>query len=200
VGLVTQDALLFRATVRENIAYARPDASAEEVEHAARAAQAHDFVEALPHGYDTVLAERGATLSGGQRQRLALARAVLQGCPVLVLDEPTTGLDARSEHSVLRALRQVTAGRTTVIITHRMAAAMTADQIVVIDSGRVVERGTHRRLIAAGGLYTEMCLLQGITGPRAFLHSGAAGYGRHAAPLLNAETDPPATHPRGARP
>jgi ATP-binding cassette subfamily B protein len=137
-------------------------------------------VQALPDGYETVLAERGATLSGGQRQRLALARAVLQECPVLVLDEPTTGLDARSEDAVLRALRDVTSGRTTVIITHRMTAAMAADQIVVLDAGRVVERGTHSQLLAAGGLYTEMCLLQGITGPLAFLN-GTAGYGRHAA-------------------
>lgn len=189
VGLVTQDALLFRASVRENIAYARPDAALDEIVLAARTAQAHDFVQALPDGYETVLAERGATLSGGQRQRLALARAVLQGCPVLVLDEPTTGLDARSEDAVLRALRQVSSGRTTVIITHRMAAAMTADQIVVLDAGRVVERGTHRRLIAAGGLYTEMCLLQGITGPRTFLNGGAAGYGRHAARPFDVGTD-----------
>ncbi|MET1064925.1 MAG: ABC transporter ATP-binding protein [Arthrobacter sp.] len=190
VGLVTQDALLFRTSVRENIAYARPGASADEVERAARAAQAHDFVQALPDGYETVLAERGATLSGGQRQRLALARAVLQGCPILILDEPTTGLDARSEDAVLRALRHVTSGRTTVIITHRMAAAMTADQIVVLDAGRVVERGTHRRLIAAGGLYTEMCLLQGITGPRIFRNGGGTGYGRHAAPPLDVGNTP----------
>jgi ATP-binding cassette subfamily B protein len=200
VGLVTQEALLFRASVRENIAYARPGASAAEIEHAARVAQAHEFVEALPNGYETILAERGATLSGGQRQRLALARAVLQGCPVLLLDEPTTGLDAHSEDAVLRALRQVSAGRTTVIITHRMAAAMAADEIVVLDAGRVVERGTHRRLFAAGGLYTEMCLLQGITGPQAALEGGAAGYGRHAAPPLDVEADQPATYPRGTPP
>ncbi|CAN7516648.1 ABC transporter ATP-binding protein [Arthrobacter sp. LjRoot78] len=205
IGLVTQEALLFRASVRENIAYARPDASAEEVEHAARTAQAHDFVQALPNGYNTVLAERGATLSGGQRQRLALARAVLQGCPVLVLDEPTTGLDAHSEHAVLRALRHVSSGRTTVIITHRMAAAMAADEIVVIEEGRVVERGTHSRLIAAGGLYTEMCLLQGITlqgstGPRAALHGDAADYGRHAASSFDVDGNQPATDLKGALP
>ena len=199
VGLVTQDALLFRASVRENIAYARPGASADEVENAARAAQAHDFVQALPDGYETILAERGATLSGGQRQRLALARAVLQGCPVLVLDEPTTGLDARSEDAVMRALRQVSSGRTTVIITHRMAAAMAADEIVVLDAGQIVERGTHRRLIAAGGLYTEMCLLQGITAPQASLNGGAAGYGRHAAPPLDVGSDLAATHPKVTR-
>jgi ATP-binding cassette subfamily B protein len=167
--------------VRENIAYARPDASLEEVQHAARLAQADDFVQALPAGYDTVLAERGTTLSGGQRQRLALARAVLQDPPVLVLDEPTTGLDARSEHAVLRALARVSAGRTTVLITHRMAAAMTADQIVVLDGGRVVERGTHRGLLTGGGLYAEMCRLQGLTVRSADLNGSTASYGRHAA-------------------
>ncbi|WP_222267305.1 ABC transporter ATP-binding protein [Modestobacter marinus] len=181
VGLVLQEALLFRASVRENIAYARPDASLEEVQHAARLAQAHDFVLALPAGYDTVIAERGTTLSGGQRQRLALARAVLQDPPVLVLDEPTTGLDARSEHAVLRALERVSAGRTTVLITHRMAAAMTADEIVVLDEGRVVERGTHHSLVAGGGLYAEMCRLQGLTGRQPDAHGSAPSYGRHAA-------------------
>jgi ATP-binding cassette subfamily B protein len=178
VGLVPQEAMLFRASVRENIAYARPGASAAEIEHAARVAQAHDFVLALPDGYDTVLAERGATLSGGQRQRLALARTVLQNCRVLVLDEPTTGLDARSEEAVLRALRQVSSGRTTVIITHRMAAAMTADDIVVLDAGRVVERGKHHQLVAAGGLYTEMCRLQGIADHPPAVNGAAASYGR----------------------
>ncbi|GAA3104313.1 ABC transporter ATP-binding protein [Pseudonocardia yunnanensis] len=188
VGLVPQEAMLFRASVRENIAYARPGASAAEIEHAARVAQAHDFVVALPDGYDTVLAERGATLSGGQRQRLALARAVLQDCRVLVLDEPTTGLDARSEDAVLRALQQVSSGRTTVIITHRMAAAMSADDIVVLDAGRVVERGTHHQLIAAGGLYTEMCRLQGLTGPSTALHHEEASYEHRPARQL--ETEP----------
>ena len=190
VGLVLQEAMLFRASVRENIAYARPDASMADVEHAARLAQAHDFVTALPEGYDTVLAERGTTLSGGQRQRLALARAVLHDCPVLVLDEPTTGLDARSEHAVLRALRRVSAGRTTVVITHRMAAAMVADEIVVLDAGRVVERGVHQQLAAAGGLYAEMCRLQGLVAHRYAVNGhGRPGTGRHAAPALPEEEE-----------
>lgn len=200
VGLVTQEALLFRATIRENIAYGRPDASLDEIKRAARAALAHDFVTALPHGYDTVLSERGATLSGGQRQRLALARAVLQDCPILVLDEPTTGLDARSEHAVLRALRQVASGRTSVIITHRMTAAMEADEIVVLDGGQVVEHGTHHKLIAAGGLYAEMCLLQGITGPPPVLKRRGAGYRRPANPPRDIEADEPTTHLGEARP
>ena len=162
VGLVLQEATLFRATVRENIAYGRPGSSLEDVVAAAKVADAHDFVEALPEGYDTVLAERGVSLSGGQRQRLALARAVLRGSPVLVLDEPTTGLDARSERAVLEAIRRVSAQRTTVMITHRMAAAMTADHIVVLDHGVVVERGDHHCLLAAGGVYADMCRLQNL--------------------------------------
>jgi ATP-binding cassette subfamily B protein len=165
IGLVLQDAVLFRASVAENIAYARPDASRAEIEEAARVAQAHDFVTELPEGYDTVLAERAATLSGGQRQRLALARAVLSGSPVLVLDEPTTGLDALSESAVLSALKRVSEGRTTIVVTHRMAAAMTADEIVVLDKGTVVERGSHAALLASQGLYAEMCRLQGIGTP-----------------------------------
>jgi ATP-binding cassette, subfamily B, bacterial len=200
VGLVTQDAVLFRASVRENIAYGRPDASLEEVQDAARAAQAHNFVQALPRGYDTVLAERGATLSGGQKQRLALARGLLQGCPVLVLDEPTTGLDAQSEHALLEALLQVASVRTTVIITHRMAAAMAADEIVVLDAGRVVERGTHHRLIARGGLYSEMCRLQGITGLRRTWNGASNGNGRHPSPQSEVEAVQPATYPGGSRP
>jgi ATP-binding cassette subfamily B protein len=203
VGLVLQEAMLFRASVRENIAYGRPGASSAEVEHAARLAQADEFVRALPHGYDTVLAERGTTLSGGQRQRLALARAVLHDPPVLVLDEPTTGLDARSEHAVLRALERVSSGRTTVIITHRMAAAMTADRIVVLDRGRVVECGAHHQLFAAGGLYTEMCRLQGLSSTHHEARNGstAAGSGRHAAHLqLDVDPVSRAGLPRAVRP
>jgi ATP-binding cassette, subfamily B, bacterial len=162
VGLVLQDPTLFRASIRDNIAYGRPDAATEEVVRAAEVADAHQFVQALPQGYDTVLAERGASLSGGQRQRLALARAVLTGTPILILDEPTTGLDARSERSVLEALRRVSAGRTTVVITHRMAAAMTADRIVVLEHGVVVELGDHESLMAADGVYAEMCRLQQV--------------------------------------
>jgi ATP-binding cassette, subfamily B, bacterial len=201
VGLVLQEAMLFRASVRENIAYGRPGASLPEIEEAARLAEADEFVRALPRGYDTVLAERGATLSGGQRQRLALARAVLHDPPVLVLDEPTTGLDARSEHAVLRALKQVSSGRTTVIITHRMAAAMTADQIVVLDRGRVVECGAHHQLFAAGGLYTEMCRLQGLSSTPHVSRNGstAAGHGRHAAQLPVDIDRIDATHPKTLR-
>lgn len=186
IGLVLQDAILFRSSVAENIAYARPDASRAEIEEAARVAQAHDFVTELPEGYDTVLAERAATLSGGQRQRLALARAVLSGSPVLVLDEPTTGLDARSESAVLSALMRVSEGRTTVVITHRMAAAMTADEIVVLDEGVVVARGTHEGLLASHGLYAEMCRLQGI-GPSG--SNGASSRRPSLSEVLDADVD-----------
>lgn len=180
VGLVLQEALLFRSSVRENIAYARPDASLAEIEEAAQVALAHEFIVKLPHGYDTVLAERGASLSGGQRQRIALARAVLHGSPVLILDEPTTGLDARSEHAVLKALERVGSGRTMVIITHRMAAAMNADDIVVLDGGMVVEQGNHADLCAAGGLYAEMCRIQGLGGATE-LELPPTAPGRHTA-------------------
>jgi len=171
VGLVLQEAMLFRTSVADNIAYGRPDASRAEIEEAAHVAQAHDFIAALPEGYDTVLTERGVNLSGGQRQRLALARTVLTGYPVLVLDEPTTGLDARSETAVLSALQSVSEGRTSVVITHRMAAAMTADEIVVLDQGVIVESGTHDSLLALNGLYAEMCQLQKIGTTH---HNGAA--------------------------
>jgi ATP-binding cassette subfamily B protein len=129
---------------------------------------------------------------------LALARGLLQGCPVLVLDEPTTGLDAQSEHALLETLRQVASGRTTVIITHRMAAAMAADQIVVLDAGRVVERGTHHRLITGGGLYAEMCRLQGITGLPPTWNGTTHGNGHHPSRQSKLDADH-ATHPRGSR-
>jgi ATP-binding cassette subfamily B protein len=175
IGLVLQEALLFRVSVRENIAYARPQASTAEIEDAARVALAHDFITDLPHGYDTVLAERGASLSGGQRQRIALARAVLHGSRVLILDEPTTGLDARSEQAVLQALDRVGTGRTVVIITHRMAAAMTADDIVVLDGGVIVEQGRHHTLLRQNGLYAEMCRIQGLGGGRSELTDSVPG-------------------------
>lgn len=177
VVLVLQEAVVLRASVRDNIAYGCPEASDREIVAAATVAQAHEFIEVLPDGYDTVLAERGASLSGGQKQRIALARAVLHDPPVLVLDEPTTGLDARSEHAVLEALHEVSRGRTTVLITHRMAAAMTADEIVVLDHGIVVESGQHDRLLAAGGLYAEMCRLQKV----AATGSGRTGAGSNGA-------------------
>jgi ATP-binding cassette subfamily B protein/subfamily B ATP-binding cassette protein MsbA len=142
--------------VAENIAFGRPDASREEVIAAARAANAHDFIEALPAGYDTIVGERGATLSGGEKQRLSIARAFVKDAPVLVLDEPTSALDARTEGLLLGALERLMQDRITLVIAHRLSTIRGADEIVVIDSGRVSEHGSHAQLIAAGGLYASL--------------------------------------------
>ena len=156
VALVLQDPFLFPASVRQNIAYGRSSASQEEVEAAARAADAHGFIGQLEGGYEAVVGERGATLSGGQRQRLSLARAFLKDAPLLVLDEPTSALDAASEAAVVGAVRRLVAGRSCLVIAHRLSTARAADRVVVLEGGRVVEDGTHERLVAAGGLYASM--------------------------------------------
>ncbi|MGQ0630308.1 MAG: ABC transporter ATP-binding protein [Sporichthyaceae bacterium] len=162
LAVVLQQTMLFHTTVRENIAYGRPNATDAEIEAAARIAAAHEFISELPDGYDTVLGEKGATLSGGQRQRLSIARAVLRDGRLLILDEPTTGLDARCERDVMDAINRVTSGRTTVIISHQLSAVLRADQIVVLDAGRVVERGTHAELLALDGRYADLARLQGL--------------------------------------
>ena len=159
-ALVTQETVLFNDTVRYNISYSRPDASEAEVVAAARAAHAHEFIEELPHGYETVVGERGIFLSGGQRQRLAIARAVLADASVLVLDEATSALDAESERLVQRALANLTRGRTTIVIAHRLSTVRRADLIVVIERGRIVETGKHSELLALGGAYRRLYELQ----------------------------------------
>jgi subfamily B ATP-binding cassette protein MsbA len=160
MSLVLQDALLFSGTVRENIAFGRPDATGEEVVAAAVQANADEFIQRLPQGYDTPIAERGATLSGGQKQRIAIARAILRDAPILILDEPTNGLDAASEWLVIEALERAAAKRTTLVIAHRLASIRFANRIVVMERGRIVEEGTHRELLALNGRYAHLYSLQ----------------------------------------
>jgi ATP-binding cassette subfamily B protein len=160
IALVPQDTAIFGASIAENIAYGRPDASRDDIIAAAKAALAAPFIEAMPDGYDTMVGERGITLSGGQRQRIAIARAVLKSAPVLLLDEATSALDAESENLVQQALDRLMQDRTTLVIAHRLATVLKADRIVVMDDGRIVESGTHAELSAAGGLYAKLARLQ----------------------------------------
>ncbi|MGA0777206.1 MAG: ABC transporter transmembrane domain-containing protein [Gemmobacter sp.] len=167
MALVPQDPVIFSTSARENIRFGRPDATDAEVEAAARAAAAHDFIARLPEGYGTVLGERGMLLSGGQRQRIAIARAILRDAPVLLLDEATSALDAESERAVQAAVERLSEGRTTIVVAHRLATVKRADRIVVFDRGRIVAQGSHESLVAEGGLYARLARLQFTDGAEA---------------------------------
>jgi ATP-binding cassette, subfamily B, bacterial len=164
ISFVLQESLLFRGTIWENIAYGRPDADPEDTIQAAQNANAHDFIVSLPQGYATMVGERGTTLSGGQRQRIAIARAMVRNTPILILDEPTTGLDAASEHAVVEAFERLMSKRTCIVIAHHLDTIRRADVIFVVKDTSVVEHGTHDALMAAGGVYHELYELQ--TSPR----------------------------------
>ncbi|MFI9272869.1 ABC transporter ATP-binding protein [Kitasatospora sp. NPDC052896] len=164
IAVVLQETLVFHGTIRDNIRYGRPDATDAEITAAARAADADEFIRRLPEGYDTVVGQRGQTLSGGQRQRLAIARAMVRDAPVLLLDEPTTGLDAESGERVLEPLRRLMNGRTTIIISHNLRTVRDADQILLFDHGRITERGTHLELLARGAGYARLHRLHGPDG------------------------------------
>ncbi|MEU4497567.1 ABC transporter ATP-binding protein [Streptomyces sp. NPDC023998] len=161
VAVVLQETLVFHGSVRENIAYGRPGASEADIVAAARAADAHDFIRLLPEGYDTLVGQRGRTLSGGQRQRLAIARAMIRDAPVLLLDEPTTGLDTQSGLRIMEPLGRLMAGRTTIVISHNLLMVRDATSIVVLDHGRIVEHGTHEDLLLRGGTYAKLHRLKG---------------------------------------
>jgi ATP-binding cassette subfamily B protein len=160
ISMVMQETLLFHGPVWSNIAYGKPDASHSDILRAAMQANAHDFIEHLPQGYDTIVGERGMTLSGGQRQRIAIARAMIRNSPILVLDEPNTGLDASSEKLVFDALSRLMKGKTSIVIAHKLSTIRSADVIFVVDDGEIVERGNHIDLLKMGGLYAELHDLQ----------------------------------------
>jgi ATP-binding cassette subfamily B protein len=156
IGVIAQDPFLFSASIRDNIALGMPDAPHEAVEAAAQAAEAHDFILELPHGYETVVGERGITLSGGQRQRIAIARALLIDPRILILDDATASVDATTEARIRAGLREVMRGRTTIIIAHRLSTIALADEVVVLDHGRIAARGQHEEVLAASGVYREI--------------------------------------------
>lgn len=161
IAFVMQDTILFYGSIRENIAYGKPDATEEEITEAARMANATEFIEKMPHGFDTMVGERGVTLSGGQKQRIGIARALVRNSPILILDEPTSSLDAESEKTVMEALENLMLGRTVIIIAHRLSTIRNVDKIIVLANGKIAEEGTHEELMEKGKLYEELYNVQG---------------------------------------
>jgi len=160
IGIVPQDTVLFNDSIRYNIRYGRPSASDDDVEAAARSAHIDAFIKALPDGYDSEVGERGLKLSGGEKQRVAIARALLKNPAILIFDEATSALDSRSERAIQSELDRIAVGRTTLVVAHRLSTIMDADQILVMDAGRIIERGRHAELLLAGGRYAAMWALQ----------------------------------------
>jgi ABC-type multidrug transport system ATPase subunit len=192
ISIVHQEALLFPRSIRENIRYGRINATDGEIEAAARAANAHDFISALPQGYDTELGERGATVSGGERQRLAMARAFLKDAPILILDEPTSSIDSQTEAVILDALDRLMVGRTTFIVAHRLSTLRRADRILVLDHGRLIQSGTRDQLLADEGLYRILHDLQSGVTPAGSDTAGSDAAGSDGT-ALNRVTSVPGT-------
>jgi ATP-binding cassette, subfamily B, bacterial len=160
ISVVLQDNILFAATIRENIAYGVPEATLDDIVTGARLANAHEFINDLPEGYDTIVGERGVTLSGGQRQRIGIARAAIRKAPILIMDEPTTGLDEENEQAVVEALKRVSTGKTSIVVAHDLSFARNADLILFVENGSIVESGTHRELMASAGRYSTLYWMQ----------------------------------------
>jgi ATP-binding cassette subfamily B protein len=160
IGIVPQDTVLFNDTIEYNIAYGRCDAGQEDIVRAARLANIHDFIDSLPEGYKTVVGERGLKLSGGEKQRIAIARAILKNPRILIFDEATSSLDSKSEKTILEALQELASDHTTLVIAHRLSTIIDADQILVMDEGRIIERGSHHQLLEQNGVYAHMWALQ----------------------------------------
>ena len=162
ISMVLQDVFLFNGTIKDNIAYGKPGATIDEIQKAAKIACVHDFITSLPEGYDTVVGERGVRLSGGQKQRISIARSILCNAPILILDEATSAVDTETEKEIQEAIQKIAGSRTLIVIAHRLSTVRRADSIIVLENGKIVEKGRHEELIAKNGLYAHLCQIQTI--------------------------------------